>query len=327
MFGILSYFFYKYLAFLLSIFNFYQNLFKRLFDFFFPNFDPEKAQEKLKFAKSMGFVLLKKSILHIFVLFHCYFIAFVLYASIYWYLIPKMHQEGQLNFSKSKSHGYLTTFINNNNNNNLCVYHFEKSVIEFEDSFNLTRKQICQSSFKQSEDNMVLYKEYYSLKLDLVLPESDNNYDRGTFSINSYVINNQGEILKIPKIASMHKNKNKFLLFSLFDRFMVFIGLREHVKIMEIFLENIPNHLVDIQALVINIPDSELIIFDSKLKIETKLFGFRYYLYYWFFICLFIIVNIVALSIFTFCFVLINFIPFIPKLKEYAVTYIKSKNF
>lgn len=33
---------------------------------------------------------------------------------------------------------------------------------------------------------------------------------------------------------------------------------------------------MDIQALVINIPDNDLIIFDSKLKIETKLYGFRY---------------------------------------------------
>lgn len=68
----------------------------------------------------------------------------------------------------------------------------------------MTRKQICQSTYKQNEDNMVLYKEYYSLKMDLILPENEINYNRGSFPINSYIINSQGEILKIPKIVYFH---------------------------------------------------------------------------------------------------------------------------
>ena len=74
----------------------------------------------------------------------------------------------------------------------------EKQNIEI----NLTKKQICQANYKHSEDNMALYREYYSIKILLQLPETEINYFRGSFSINSYIINNMGEIFKIPKIVN-----------------------------------------------------------------------------------------------------------------------------
>lgn len=92
----------------------------------------------------------------------------------------------------------------NNGNANLCQYTFEKTLIELEENFNLTRKQICQANYKHSEDNIALYREYYSIKINLQLPETEINYYRGSFSINSYIINNQGEIFKIPKIVKIY---------------------------------------------------------------------------------------------------------------------------
>ncbi len=89
----------------------------------------------------------------------------------------------------------------NNGNNNICQYTFEKQLIEFEENLQLTRKQICQANYKHSEDNMALYREYYTIKISLQLPETEINYFRGSFSINSYIINNMGEIFKIPKIV------------------------------------------------------------------------------------------------------------------------------
>lgn len=83
---------------------------------------------------------------------------------------------------------------------------------------------------------------------------------------------------------------------------------------------------MEIQAILINIPDNELILFDSTIQIETKLFGIRYYLYYWFWTSLLLAVNAIALSLFLVCFILINLIPLIPTAKGYVITYIKSKN-
>lgn len=95
----------------------------------------------------------------------------------------------------------MSTFINNGNTN-LCQYSFEKTIIEFEENFNLTRKQICQANYKHNEETIALYREYYTIKINLQLPETEINYYRGSFSINSYIINNQGEIIKIPKIVN-----------------------------------------------------------------------------------------------------------------------------
>lgn len=83
---------------------------------------------------------------------------------------------------------------------------------------------------------------------------------------------------------------------------------------------------MEIQAILINIPDTELIIFDSTIKIETKLFGIRYYLYHWFWSSLLLTVNAIALALFLVCFILINLIPLIPTAKTYVITYIKNKN-
>ena len=41
----------------------------------------------------------------------------------------------------------------------------------------------------------------------------------------------------------MHHDRRRFILFSLWDRMMVFLGLKDNVKMMEVTLENIPNHV------------------------------------------------------------------------------------
>lgn len=43
-----------------------------------------------------------RSIIHAFVLFHCYLAGLFFFLVIYYFLIPKMYQEGPLNFSKHK---------------------------------------------------------------------------------------------------------------------------------------------------------------------------------------------------------------------------------
>ena len=86
----------------------------------------------------------------------------------------------------------------------MCQYTYEKTLIEFEENFNLTKKQICQANYKHSEDNLALFHEYYTIKINLQLAETEVNYYRGSFSINSYIINNQGEIFKIPKIVKKY---------------------------------------------------------------------------------------------------------------------------
>lgn len=45
------------------------------------------------------------------------------------------------------------------------------------------------------------------------------------------------------KKASMHLEKRKFIIFSLWDKAMVFLGLKDNIKLMEVMLENIPNHV------------------------------------------------------------------------------------
>lgn len=90
---------------------------------------------------------------------------------------------------------------------------------------------------------------------------------------------------------------------------------------------NFFHQLLEIQAILINIPDPELIIFDSKIQIETLLFGIRYYLHHWFWSSMIVFTNAVALSLFVVCFILINMIPLLPTAKSYLITYIKSKNF
>ena len=51
------------------------------------------------------------------------------------------------------------------------------------------------------DDNLALHKEYYTIRIILSLPETEINYIRGSFSINTYMISAQGEIFKIPKIV------------------------------------------------------------------------------------------------------------------------------
>lgn len=58
--GLIKFFSSKIISFVVSLFTFYQGLFYKAFDYFFPNYDPEKAQEKLKFAKLLGLEFLKK---------------------------------------------------------------------------------------------------------------------------------------------------------------------------------------------------------------------------------------------------------------------------
>lgn len=42
----------------------------------------------------------------------------------------------------------------------------------------------------------------------------------------------------------MHKDRKKFIIYSIFDQILMFIGLKENLKIMEIFIENVPNHVI-----------------------------------------------------------------------------------
>lgn len=60
MFGLIKFSIKKAMSVFTSLLVFYQGLFHKAFDYFFPNYDPEKAQEKLKFAKLLGWEFLKK---------------------------------------------------------------------------------------------------------------------------------------------------------------------------------------------------------------------------------------------------------------------------
>lgn len=41
----------------------------------------------------------------------------------------------------------------------------------------------------------------------------------------------------------MLHDRRRFLLFNLWDRSLIFLGLKDNTKYMEIILENIPNHV------------------------------------------------------------------------------------
>jgi len=44
----------------------------------------------------------------------------------------------------------------------------------------------------------------------------------------------------------MHNDRRRFILFSMWDKLLVFLGLKDNVKLMEVMLENIPNHVLKI---------------------------------------------------------------------------------
>ena len=50
----------KFTTLMFSLLTFYQGLFTKLFDYFWPDYDSEKAQEKLNYAKGLGWEILKK---------------------------------------------------------------------------------------------------------------------------------------------------------------------------------------------------------------------------------------------------------------------------
>lgn len=38
-------------------------------------------------------------------------------------------------------------------------------------------------------------------------------------------------------------DKRKFILFGLWDKMMIFLGLKDNIKSMEVVIENLPNHV------------------------------------------------------------------------------------
>ena len=42
----------------------------------------------------------------------------------------------------------------------------------------------------------------------------------------------------------MHHDKRRFILLSFWDRLLIFLGLQDDAKKMEVILENIPNHVI-----------------------------------------------------------------------------------
>jgi hypothetical protein len=96
----------------------------------------------------------------------------------------------------------LATFINPYRGNTICSFNkFDAGAIELEENFTIHKKTICANSFKSGDENVYLDREYYKISLSLKVPDLKENYNFGSFGINSFFINKNGEINKFTTLV------------------------------------------------------------------------------------------------------------------------------
>lgn len=101
--------------------------------------------------------------------------------------------------------GYIATFINFYDNNNLCAFNkFDSGNIELEENFTLHKNQICSNSFKSGYESVSLGRENYKITLSLKVPDLKENYAFGSFGINAFFINKNGDINKFTALVNFH---------------------------------------------------------------------------------------------------------------------------
>ena len=164
---------------------------------------------------------MKRLVIFTFVLMQCYLIGVFFHFVLYYFLIPSVNQETSLNFYKSKEFfinfekkfiniflnrkGYLANFINPYSGNNLCTFNkFDSGNIDLEENFTIQKKQLCGNSFKLGNENSVyLAREFYKITLRLILPNVKENYNFGSFGVNAFFVNKNGEINKFSALVRL----------------------------------------------------------------------------------------------------------------------------
>ena len=97
--------------------------------------------------------------------------------------------------------------------NTLCAFNkFDLENIDLEENFTLHKKQICANSFKSGYENVYLEREYYKITLSLTLPDLKENYHFGSFGINAFFINKNGEINKFTGLVFLYCILEKIII-------------------------------------------------------------------------------------------------------------------
>ena len=98
--------------------------------------------------------------------------------------------------------GYLATFINPYSGNTLCSFNkFDTGALDLEENFTIYKKTICANSFKSGYENVLLEREFYKITLSLKVPDLKENYNFGSFGVNAFFINKNGEINKFTSLV------------------------------------------------------------------------------------------------------------------------------